>query len=303
MTGSRLTAPTRLIGAGALPFSRRLLHLFIGTAASGLFGAFWFFIRREWFNPHPADTHFPGILECALIGAVAGIVVCWLTGRNYRTILNRSSLLERLLAGTSAGVWILNENRQTIYTNDSMNQLLGAVPAEGTVIEEFFSAETWQIIEQQVKLRPQGIASAYRIEIERQEGPPRSVQVLGSPIIVEPNRYLGSFGIFIDITDQIEDQERTVRRERLQTLLATVSRLNHVINNALMVVRGQADVLLRRDREGPDAEGYQRIITAADTITDELQALTDLETVEFENLIGDSFMVRMKQQEERSPTD
>ncbi len=184
-----------------------------------------------------------------------------------------------------------------------MNLLLGAVPGEGTAIEEYFSAENWKIIEQHVKLRPQGIASAYRVEIKRQEGPPRTLQVLGSPIIVEPDRYLGSFGIFIDITDQIEDQERAVRRERLQTLLATVSRLNHVINNALMVVRGQAEVLLRRDREGPDAEGYQRIITAADAIADELQALTDLESVEFEYLVGNSFMVRMTEPKERSATD
>jgi PAS domain S-box-containing protein len=303
MAHSKLPAPTSPIGAGPLPIARLLFHLLAGAVASSLFGIFWFYIRDRWFNLPHVDHYLLSILECALFGAIAGIIVSWLTGREYRTILNRSSLLERLLAGTSAGVWILNERRQTIYTNESMRLLLGTAPEESTPIEQFFSTENLKIIEQHIAMRPEGIASAYQVELRHQDGSSRTVQVLGSPIIVEPNVFLGSFGIFIDITGQLEDQERTVRRERLQTLFATVSRLNHVINNSLMVVRGQAEVLLRRDREGPDAEGFRRIIKAADAIAEELQALTDLESVEFEYLIGDGFTVRMADREDHPDAD
>jgi len=297
MTDSKLTAPARVTGAASLPFPRRIVHLLAGAAAAGLIGAIWFLVR-EWLGILDDDMLYLRILEYALFGAIAGIVVSWLTRRDYRLLLNRSSLLERLLAGTSAGVWILNEKRQTIYTNESMRLLLGAVPEEGSVMEEFFSAETWDILEQHLQLRPDGISSAYQVELRQENGTFRTVQVLGSPIIVEPDRYLGSFGIFIDITDQLEDQERVVHRERLQTLFATVSRLNHKISNSLMVIRGQAEVLLRRDREGPDAAGYTRIIVAADAIASEMQMLSGLESVEFEHVVGDRFMVRLTEGDE-----
>lgn len=303
MSGDQSTAPPRSSGAVLISASRFFLHLLAGASASGLFGAIWLLLlRRQHDIPH-FDDPLLSIVECMLFGAVAGIIVSWLTGHQYRRLLQRSSLLERLISGTSAGVWILDENRHTTYTNQSMHQILGSVPREDSPLQDFFSPENWQIIEQHLKMRPEGTASAYQVEITRPDGGIRILQVLGSPIIVEPNRFLGSFGIFIDITDQIHDQDRVVRRERLQTLIATVSRLNHKINNALMVVRGQAEVFLRRGREGPDAEGYQRIITAADAIVDELKTLSELENIEFEYLVGDSFMIRIPEREDEPISD
>ncbi len=298
MTGKRQTAPLKAGGAVAVTSSRFFLHLFAGASAAGLFGAIWFSVVHNLFEITHNDSALLSIFEFMLFGAIAGIVVSWLTGKEYQKLLSRSSLLERLVSGTSAGMWILDEDRRTIYSNQGMHQILGTLPPDGSPLQDFFSPENWQIIEQHLKMRPDGIASAYRVEIARPNGEIRILQVLGSPIIVEPDRFLGSFGIFIDITDQIQDQDRTVRRERLQTLLATVSRLNHKSNNSLRVVRGQSEVLLRRDREGPDAEGYQRIITAADAIAEELQTLTELENVEFEPLVGDSFMVRVPERKD-----
>ncbi len=303
MTGDQHTAPFETDGAVAVTSSRFLLHLLAGAIAAGVVGAIWVSLLGPSPELFHRDSTLLSILESMLFGAVAGIIVSWLTGKEYRKLLSRSALLERLISGTSAGMWILDENRQTIYSNQSMHQILGTIPQDNSLLQDFFSPENWQIIEQHLKMRPDGIASAYQVEITRPGGEIRIMQVLGSPIIVEQNRFLGSFGIFIDITDQIQDQDRTVRREKLQTLIATVSRLNHKINNSLMVVRGQSEVLLRRDRGGPDAESYQRIITAADAIVDELQTLTELENVEFEPLVGDSFMVQVPEREDEPASD
>ncbi|MFC1545073.1 PAS domain-containing protein [Gemmatimonadota bacterium] len=299
MIGDQQTAPHTTRGAVAVTSSRFILHLLAGAGGSGLLGALWIFVIRSLINRPHIDPGWLVITECMILGAVAGVVVSWLTGQEYKKLLSRSALLERLVSGTSAGMWILDEDRRTIYSNQSMHQILGTVPRDRSHLQDFFTPENWQVIEQHLKMRPDGIASAYQVEVKRPNGDIRILQVLGSPIIVEPNRYLGSFGIFIDITDQILDQDRTVRKERLQTLIATVSRLNHKINNSLMVVRGQAEVLLRRDREGPDAEGYQRIITAADAIADELQTLTELENVEFEPLVGNNFMVLVPERKDK----
>jgi len=293
MTGDRQTAPLKASGAVAVTSSRFFLHLFAGACAAGLFGALWFFVIRPLLDLRHLDYPLLSIIECMVFGAIAGIIVSWLTGKEYQKLLSRASLLERLVSGTSAGMWILDENRRTIYSNQSMHQILGTSPLDGSLLQDFFSKESWQTVEEHLKMRPDGIASAYQVEVARPSGEIRTLQVLGSPIIVEPDRFLGSFGIFIDVTDQILHQDRTVRKEKLQTLIATVSRLNHKINNSLMVVRGQAEVLLRRDREGPDAEGFQRIIIAGDAIAEELQTLTELENVEFEPLVGDNLMVRV----------
>ncbi|MFC1627954.1 PAS domain S-box protein [Gemmatimonadota bacterium] len=303
MSGDKHTAPFKTGGAVAVTSSRYMLHLLAGASASGLFGVIWLFLLRPPLGLPHLDSPLLSIFECILFGAVAGIIVSWLTGKEYQKLLSRSTLLERLVSGTSAGMWILDDERRTIYSNLSMHQILGTIPRDGSLLQDYFSPESWQIIEQHLKMRPDGIASSYQVEITRPNGEIRIMQVLGSPIVIEPNRFLGSFGIFIDITDQIQDLDRKVRRERLQTLIGTVSRLNHKINNYLMVVRGQSEVLLRRDREGPDAEGYQRIITAADAIADELQTLTELEHVEFEPVVGDNFMVRIPEREHEPASD
>ncbi len=307
LSNEQRTAPLQSSGAVPISSSRFFLHLLAGASASGLAGGIWLFLLRPLLDkPHlddPLLSIVVSIVACMLFGAVAGIIVSMLTGHEYRRLLLRSSLLERLISGTSAGVWILDENRHTTYTNHSMHQILGSVPQEDSPLQDFFSSENWQIIEQHLKMRPEGTSSAYQVEIKRPDGGIRILQVFGSPIIVEQNRFLGSFGIFIDITDQIHDQDRVVRKERLQTHIATVSRLNHKINNSLMVVRGQAEVFLRRDREGPDAIGYQRIITSADAIADELKTLSELENIEFEPLVGDSFMVRIPEREDERISD
>lgn len=62
-------------------------------------------------------------------------------------------------------------------------------------------------------------------------------------------------------------QESEVRR-----LEAIISHLNHKLNNSLFVIRGQAENLLRRDREGPDAGGFERIIEYVDRINEEMEA-------------------------------
>jgi len=50
-----------------------------------------------------------------------------------------------------------------------------------------------------------------------------------------------------------------------------------------MVIRGQAEVFLRRDPDSSYRKGLERIIEHADVISDELKALRELKQIEEED--------------------
>jgi len=84
-------------------------------------------------------------------------------------------------------------------------------------------------------------------------------------------------------TDELKVQIHVAEEDRVKTLTAIVDRLDHKLNNALMVIRGQAEVFLRRDPDSSYRKGLERIIEHADVISDELKALGELKQIEEED--------------------
>lgn len=166
MPVNRLNTATSERGEYPIPVIRKVLYILAGAAASGTIGAVWLLLFRPLLSAPPPSSPALSILEYLVVGAVAGLLICYLFKR-----------------------------------------------------ELFIPPET-----------------------------PRSPE---SPT---------------DADKEEEDPQ----------FEALISRLNHKLKNSLFIIRGQAENFLRRDREGPDAAGFERIIEYVDRINEELELISDL---------------------------
>jgi nitrogen-specific signal transduction histidine kinase len=177
-----------------------------------------------------------------------------------------------------------------------MHQILGRKPDSGEEVLTFFTPEGRERARAELTRRPAGVSSTYQADIVQPDGSIRTILISGTPIQTAEGQFLGSFGVFRDITDQLLAQEEATEEARLDTVVATVARLNHKINNSLMVIRGQADVHLRHDSDGPQSETFRRIVDQVDSISGELRILSQLRQVETESYLGDRAMLRVPEE-------
>lgn len=260
----------------------------VGTAV-GL-GAWWAlgqFITAASGTGAPAGL---ALAAAALAGSMVGLL---LMQRTLREQAAESDLLRMVVESTSAGAWIVDDDLKTVWLNESMHHLLGEVPPAGTSILDYFVPESRRKLEEARRERRLGISSAYQARLKRRDGQELAVYIVGTPIHGSDGDHLGSFGFFLDITDQQRAAEQATEQARVETLMATVARLNHKINNALMVIRGQAEVSVRKTDEETVVRAFQRVIEQVDIITDELTALSELREVQLEEYLGTRSILRV----------
>jgi PAS domain S-box-containing protein len=283
--------------AGDQSFSL-FLYLSIGGLSATAFSAFWFYVVYPYYG---LGTGFPVtvvLLESALLGLIAGTFVFLLARRADRVAFQEGETLRWLVESTSVGIWILDARSRTVWSNEAMHQILGMKPDPGEGGLSFFTPESRERARRELASRPAGVSSTYQADMMQPDGGLRTILVSGTPIQTAEGQFLGSFGVFRDITDQLLAQEEATEEARLSTVVATVARLNHKINNSLMVIRGQADVQLRHDPDGPGSDMYRRIVEQVDSISGELRILSQLKQVETESYLGDRAMLRVPEEPE-----
>jgi signal transduction histidine kinase len=182
-----------------------------------------------------------------------------------------------------------------------MRKILGEVPPPGKLPYTYLNHESRALLEEQFESRREGKSDTYWVTLKIAGGEERSALVCGSPIIDSEKGFLGSIGVFIDMTEILAQRESLTEEDRLNTIGAVVDRLDHKLNNALMVIRGQAEVFLRREPEGPNSQGLSRIIEQVDVINNELKALGELKKIETEPYYGDHLMLSIPEKEEEPP--
>ncbi|MFO7769163.1 MAG: PAS domain-containing protein [bacterium] len=268
------------------PGPSRLLTSALAGAAAGTavgLGAWW---ALDQLILAASGTGAPAGLALALASLGGSITALLLA---YRLLMRRASesdLLRLVVESTAAGVWIVDREFDSVWLNDSMRRLLGEEPTSGSTVFDYFGEEDRRKLEEARQERRRGISSAYQATVRRPDGTERVVYIIGTPIYGPDGRHLGSFGFFMDITDQQKAAEEAAEEARVETLMATVARLNHKINNALMVIRGQAEVSIRKVEEEGPVHAFQRVIDQVDLITGELKSLSELREVQLEDYLG-----------------
>lgn len=163
----------------------------------------------------------------------------------------------RLLVETAnEGIWVMDENHQTTYVNQSMAAMLGYVPTEmlGKKVEEFFFAEDMPFHEERMKKRHAGKDEIYERRFRRRDGAELWTRASAKSLIDEEGHFAGSFAMFTDITERKHAEERNHQHlreleavNRVSTTLRAAQSLDtmlpHLIDETLEVIGAPAGLI------------------------------------------------------------
>ena len=159
-----------------------------------------------------------------------------------------------LIENQGEGVGIVDLKEEFTFVNPAGEKIFGVSPGGLTnrSLREFVKAEQFKIIQSQTLKRSRGEKSTYELEIVRPDHEKRTLLVTGTPKYNKSGDFLGTFGVFVDITDRKRMELALREREKHdQSLLRLSKKLESAQNNK--------DVLKAAHTEVKQIIGYNSI--------------------------------------------
>ena len=136
--------------------------------------------------------------------------------------LNQSEARYRRIVETAnEGITDLDENFRITYVNRNMTEMLGFQPEDllGCPFENFAPEEDRQDTEARRERRRRGLGEKFERALRCKDGTIKWFQVSASAKMDEQDRFLGTFGMFTDITERKRAETNLIKeKERFQTL-------------------------------------------------------------------------------------
>lgn len=106
------------------------------------------------------------------------------------------------------GIAFVNQHEVFLYANPAAEVLFGVSPGEltGKSLQDFMDDEEFQKIASQTQQRQSGKQSTYEMKIIRPDQVVRTMLITASPQNDEGGNYMGSFGVFRDITERKQEE-------------------------------------------------------------------------------------------------
>jgi len=111
------------------------------------------------------------------------------------------------------GVSLVNDEEIFVYANPAAEKIFGVGNGEleGLCLDEFIFKEHFDQIKKQTLDRKQRKSNVYELEIVLKDGSKKNVLITATPSF-EGNKFIGTFGIFRDITDRKRAEEEIKRK-------------------------------------------------------------------------------------------
>jgi two-component system, OmpR family, phosphate regulon sensor histidine kinase PhoR len=160
----------------------------------------------------------------------------------------------RLVENLGEGIAIADTDETFVFANSAAERIFGVPPGTlaGMNVRAFTDAAEFAKVRQGTEARAEGRTDRYELTIQRPDGDVRHLLLNAVPNVSEDGAYIGSMGIFLDITARRE-AEMALRNfnetlevevaERTSELRAERARLRAILNSA-------ADGLVVIDKEG-----------------------------------------------------
>ncbi|MEI6455546.1 MAG: PAS domain S-box protein [bacterium] len=140
---------------------------------------------------------------------------------NLSKLFTHEKQFTDIIEALGEGIGFVDEHEKLIYANRAAADLFGTSKEEliGQNLARYVSEEEFRKILDETSRRKEGKVSTYEYELIRQDGTKRRILLTASPRF-EDNRFIGSFGIFRDIT---ELNKATSALKESETRFRTVS--------------------------------------------------------------------------------
>ena len=189
--------------------------------------------------------------------------------------LRESEARYRLLVEQSGeGVAMTDLEERIIYANPAASHTYG-VPQEqmmGASLLDFAPPEEHEMIREQTARRVRGESTTYEYTLIRGDGQRRRILVTATPHVDASGVVVGSFGVFRDVTEEREAEERRrvvdarlAQTQRIEGLFSMAAGAAHDFSNMLMGVLGNTSLALARVSTESPIRPYLEHIHAAAT--------------------------------------
>lgn len=211
--------------------------------------------------------------------------------------LRESEKTHRTLIETmNDGLWAVDENGSTIFTNRKMEKILGYSKGEmlGRDILSFYDEKNQKKLKKELTKRPKGESSLYEIEVLTKTGEPVTVLIAGSPLFDEEDNPRGSFAVVTDITDRKRLERMVYQSEKLASLGQLAAGVAHEINNPLTNISLNTEILLKKVDDAQTREKLEEIgdqVSAAASIIRNLldfsrQTEPEVKAIDINNVVA-----------------
>jgi PAS domain S-box-containing protein len=161
--------------------------------------------------------------------------------RRAEAALQASEEKYRLIVETAnEGIWVVDERYITTFVNSVMAAMIGYEPGEilGRPFTDFIFLEDNPAYAQAILQRSQGQSGGYERRLRHKDGRDVWTLVSATPMFDCNHEFIGSCGMFTDITERKRMEMDLVKVEKLESLGVLAGGIAHDFNNILTAIVG-----------------------------------------------------------------
>lgn len=257
--------------------AKSLLHL-----GDGQFEFVW---RKNagFLSSHDFTLSWVGALGALLVITFASMLISSATFRERaeemvvkqtKLILENQRLLHTLMEAAPVGFLQLNPDGKFVYSNSKWSEITGYPDGNSIDQETFVHPQDRDIVIKTWRGFAAGLnAFDMRYRFARADGEVRWMQTIATHIRDDAGRPEGFVAVVADVTDAVVqaanleiERAKAIESSKLASLGEMAGGISHEINNPLMIIKAQAEQLLRIAEDERMINGMTRIGKTVDRI-------------------------------------
>jgi PAS domain S-box-containing protein len=222
-------------------------------------------VDRLRLNAYDLPILLTFVLVATLIAVLSGA-----RDRAEVALASSESRFRTIVETANEGIWLLNRDGQTRYSNDRMARLLGLSGSSmaTTSLWDFVVADDAPAAKEHLQRSRAGETEAFEFRFRRDDGEIVPVLAATSPLANDLGQVTGTIGVFTDISER-------ARAEAVQQTVTEAAA--HDLKNPLTAIKAQSQLLRRRLDQGAaiDLDRVARGLSAIEASTGAMERLID----------------------------